>query len=61
MTRLPILGSDDGAWGGALRPTPLRPTTPYSLNGPWAQVDTTDIGVSVTYDPGNTNHTWSQD
>jgi hypothetical protein len=45
----------------ALRPTPLRPTTPYSLNGPWTQVDATDIGVSVTYDPGNTNYTWSQD
>ena len=44
-----------------LRDTPLRPEAPYSLNGPWTQVDATDIGISVTYDPVAPAYTWSQD
>lgn len=45
----------------ALRNTPLRPNAPYSLNSPWTQVDATDIGISVIYDPGTTTYSWSQD
>lgn len=44
-----------------LRNTPLRPNAPYSLNNTWTQVDATDIGVSVVYDPGTSTYTWAQD
>lgn len=56
-------GSDLGVirpFFSELRETPLRPTAGYSLNGPWTQIDATDIGLSVTYDPGTSTYTWAQ-
>lgn len=44
-----------------LRDTPLRPTAPYSLNSPWTQIDATDLGLYVTYDPAGPTYTWSQE
>ena len=44
----------------ALRSTPLRPNAPYSLNNTWTQIDATDLGISVTYDPVTPIYTWSQ-
>jgi hypothetical protein len=42
----------------SLKSTPLRPTAPYILNGPWTEVETPDLGLLVHYEPGT--HTWSQ-
>lgn len=44
-----------------LRDTPLRKNAPYSLNSPWTQIDATDIGVTVMFDPGTSTYSWSQD
>jgi hypothetical protein len=42
-----------------LQDTPFRPNAPYSLNNTWTQVDATDIGLAVIYDPPST-YTWIQ-
>lgn len=42
----------------SLRSTPLRPTAPYILNGPWTEIEAPDLGLLVHYEAGT--HTWSQ-
>ena len=42
----------------SLKPTPLRKTAPYSLNGPWTEVEAPDLGLLVHYETGT--HTWTQ-
>jgi hypothetical protein len=42
----------------ALKSTPFRPTAPYTLNGPWTEVEAPDLGLLVHFEVGT--HTWSQ-
>ncbi len=42
----------------SLKPTPLRSTAPYILNGLWTEVEAPDLGLLVHYETGS--HIWSQ-
>ncbi len=43
-----------------LAATPYRPTAPYFLNGPWTEVQAVDLGITVTFDPGNATFEWER-
>lgn len=42
------------------RSIPLRAGTPYLLNGPWTEVQASDLGITITYDAGTTTYAWLQ-
>ena len=42
------------------RSIPLRVGTPYLLNGPWTEVQASDLGITITYDAGTSTYNWQQ-
>lgn len=42
------------------RPLPKRVTVPYVLNNTWTEVYASDLGITITYNPGTATYTWQQ-
>jgi len=42
------------------RSLPKRINTPYVLNNTWTEVYASDLGITITYDPGTPTYTWQQ-
>jgi hypothetical protein len=42
------------------RPLPKRVDVPYVLNNTWTEVYASDLGITITYDPGTSTYSWQQ-
>ncbi len=42
------------------KPIPLRTAGAYVLNGAWTQIQSTDLGITITYNASTSTYSWQQ-